>query len=186
MQCLPKTFERKRKRGVQRKTNACSLRATFKRNFRKIATMCETISKNELLLGSDFSDRVIELIDSADSSIYIFMFDWKWYKNDFSCDVSRINQALVRATRRGVKVQTLLNYSEIVEILNNLNITARRANVRKLLHAKSIVIDENIIILGSHNLSKEAMTANVEMSLVISDPELAKRIINYFQTIWSS
>jgi phosphatidylserine/phosphatidylglycerophosphate/cardiolipin synthase-like enzyme len=114
------------------------------------------------------------------------MFDWKWYKNDFSCDVSLINQALVRAARRGVKVQTLLNYPDLVELLNNLNITARRANVKKLLHAKSIVIDENIIILGSHNLSKEAMTANVEMSLVISDTELAARIINYFQTIWSS
>lgn len=148
--------------------------------------MGTTLSKNELLLSSDFTERVIELIDEATSSIYIFMFDWKWYKNDFSCDVSRINQALVRATRRGVKVQTLLNYGDLVEIFTNLNITARKANVKKLLHAKSIVIDENIIILGSHNLTKEAMTANVEMSLVISDTELAARIINYFQTIWSS
>lgn len=148
--------------------------------------MGTTLSENELLLGSEFTKRVIELIDEAERSIYIFMFDWKWYKNDFSCDVSLINQALVRAARRGVKVQTLLNYPDLVELLNNLNIIARRANVKKLLHAKSIVIDENIIILGSHNLSKEAMTANVEMSLVISDTELAARIINYFQTIWSS
>jgi phosphatidylserine/phosphatidylglycerophosphate/cardiolipin synthase-like enzyme len=148
--------------------------------------MDTTLPKNEILLSSDFSDRVIELIDQASRSIFIFMFDWRWYKNDFSCDVSRINQALVRAVRRGVKVQTLLNYADLVETLNSLNINARRANVAKLLHAKSIVIDENIIILGSHNLTKEAMTANVEMSLVISDSDLAARIIKYFQTIWSS
>jgi phosphatidylserine/phosphatidylglycerophosphate/cardiolipin synthase-like enzyme len=148
--------------------------------------MGSTLSKNELVIGSEFTDRIIELIDEADSSIYIFMFDWRWYKNDFSCDVSRINQALVRATRRGVYVATLLNYADLVEIFQNLNINARRANVRKLLHAKSIVIDESIIILGSHNLTKEAMTANVEMSLIVKDFELAARIINYFKTIWSS
>lgn len=148
--------------------------------------MATTLSKSEILLSSEFTERVIKLIDEASCSIYIFMFDWRWYKNDISCDVSRINQALVRAARRGVKVQTLLNYADLVDMLNGLGIVARRANVRKLLHAKSIVIDENIIILGSHNLSKEAMTANVEMSLVIADSDLAVRIINYFQTIWSS
>lgn len=148
--------------------------------------MDTTVSKNELLICGEFTDRVIELIDAAKVSIYIFMFDWRWYKNDFSCEVSRINQALVRATRRGVKVQTLLNYAALEKQLLDLNILARKANVRKLLHAKSIVIDEGIVILGSHNLTKEAMTRNVEMSLVVNDTDLAKRIIDYFENIWSS
>lgn len=159
---------------------------TFKTNKRKIAKMYSPVSKNELLICSEFTPRLVELIDNAERCIYIFMFDWKWYKNDFSCDVSLINQALVRAVRRGVKVQALLNYDELEEILNNLDIEARKANVKKLLHAKSIVIDYKIIILGSHNLTTSAMNQNVEMSLVINDEDLAMRIINYFVTIWSS
>jgi len=148
--------------------------------------MDTTISKNELLLSSEFTDRIIALIDNAKMSLYIFMFDWRWHKNDFSCDVSRVNQALVRAVRRGVVVQALLNYDQLEGQLAELNIKARKLNAVKLMHAKSIVIDEEIIVLGSHNLTQNALTLNVEMSLVVYDKELATRIINYFKTLWSS
>ena len=148
--------------------------------------MSQSISKPKIFLSSEFTKGFIELVESAERSIYIFMFDWRWYKDDFSCDVSLINQALVRAARRGVKVQALLNYDELEEQLNKLSITAKKANVKKLLHAKSIVIDEEILVIGSHNWSKEAMSANVEMSVVLTDADVSKRIINYFQSIWSS
>jgi phosphatidylserine/phosphatidylglycerophosphate/cardiolipin synthase-like enzyme len=158
---------------------------TFRRIFNKIKKMLANLSKNALLIGPEFTKGLVDLIDQTERSIYIFMFDWRWYKNDITCDVSLINQALVRATRRGVKVQTLLNYADLEEQLNALNIKAKKANVKKLLHAKSIILDEHVIVLGSHNLTKEAMTANVEMSLVIDDSELAGRIIDYFTNIWS-
>ena len=145
-----------------------------------------TLSKNELVLSGEFTKRLIELLDDALESVYIFMFDWKWYKNDFSCDVQLINQALVRAARRGVNVQTLLNYDEIVPILTSVGINAKKYNFKHLLHAKSIVIDREIIVLGSHNLTQNALTNNVEMSLIVSDKELAARIIRYFENIWSS
>jgi len=148
--------------------------------------MCRTLPKSQLVLSGEFTKRLIELLDDAMESVYIFMFDWKWYKNDFSCDVSQINQALVRAVRRGFSVQTLLNYDEIVPTLTKLGINAKKYNFKHLLHAKSIVIDRQIIVLGSHNLTQNAMVNNVEMSLIIDDKELAARIINYFQNIWSS
>lgn len=147
--------------------------------------MLETIPKHEIFLSSEFTKGLLKYIENAKESIYIFMFDWRWYKDDFSCDVSLINQALVRAARRGVKVQALLNYDEIEEQLNKLNITAKKAKVKKLLHAKSIVIDEKFLIVGSHNWSKEAMTANVEISVAIENEELSKRVIEYFKNLWS-
>ena len=148
--------------------------------------MCPIVSKSELVLSSQFTKRLISLLDEAHESVYIFMFDWRWYKNDFSCDVSQINQALVRAVRRGVIVQTLLNYDEIVPVLKSVGINAKKYNFKHLLHAKSIVIDREVIVLGSHNLTQNAMTNNVEMSLIVSDSELAGRIIKYFENIWSS
>lgn len=148
--------------------------------------MSKSLSKPKIFLSSEFSKGLIELIESAERSIYIFMFDWRWYKDDFSCDVSLINQALVRAARRGVRVQALLNYDELEEQLNRLSITAKKANVKKLLHAKSIVIDEEVLVVGSHNWSKEAMTANVEMSVAVFDPDLSKRVIDYFRSLWNT
>lgn len=148
--------------------------------------MSKSLSKPKIFLSSEFSKGLIELIESAERSIYIFMFDWRWYKDDFSCDVSLINQALVRAARRGVRVQALLNYDELEEQLNRLSITAKKANVKKLLHAKSIVIDEEVLVVGSHNWSKEAMTANVEMSVAVFDPDLSKRVIDYFRSLWNN
>ena len=148
--------------------------------------MCPIVSKSELVLSGEFTKRLISLLDEAYESVYIFMFDWKWYKNDFSCDVSQINQALVRAVRRGVSVQTLLNYDEIVPVLQKVGINAKKYNFKHLLHAKSIVIDRETIVLGSHNLTQNAMVNNVEMSLIVNDKELAARIISYFQNLWSS
>lgn len=147
--------------------------------------MCPIVSKSELVLSSQFTKRLISLLDEAHESVYIFMFDWRWYKNDFSCDVSQINQALVRAVRRGVSVQTLLNYDKIVPVLTSVGINAKKYNFKHLLHAKSIVIDRETIVLGSHNLTQNAMVHNIEMSLVLNDKDLAERIITYFENIWS-
>ena len=148
--------------------------------------MSQSIQKNEVLLSKEFTGRILQLIKEAKESVYIFMFDWRWYKNDFSCDVSLINQALVQAVRRGVSVNALINYAELEQTLNKVGIKARKVQTQKLLHAKSIVLDRHLVVLGSHNLTQNAMLSNVEMSLVVDDSELAERIIKYFESIWQS
>jgi phosphatidylserine/phosphatidylglycerophosphate/cardiolipin synthase-like enzyme len=143
-------------------------------------------SKNELVIGPAYTDRIIELVEAAKVSIFILMFDWRWYKNDFSCEVSRVNHALVKAVRRGVSVRGVVNYKPIIETLEAVGIKARHWADSRLLHAKMLVIDGSVVVLGSHNLTMNALTQNVEVSAVFSDTELANQATALFDAIWRS
>ena len=139
--------------------------------------------KNEVLIGNQYPKEIISRINSAQKNIYVFMYDWRWYKNDFSCEMSLINQALVRAVRRGVKVNAILNSNEVIETLQSVGINAKKFNNKQLMHAKAVVIDEWVSIVGSHNFSESAMGLNLEISRVDEDETNAKKIIIYFLSL---
>lgn len=145
--------------------------------------MCPSIIKNEILIGKQYAKELISRINSANKNIYVFMYDWRWYKNDFACDMSQINQALVRAVRRGVKVNAILNSNEVIETLKSLGINAVKWNENKLMHAKAVIIDEWVSLVGSHNFSESAMGLNLEISQVSEDEYTAKKIITYFLSL---
>lgn len=147
--------------------------------------MPEPLSKNELAIGKQYVDRVIDLINGAKRSIDIFMFDWRWAKNDISSDVSLINQSLVRATRRGVIVRAFCNYTAITKILNEVGIKAKSWNSTKLMHSKAIILDQKIVVMGSHNFTMNAMNENIETSVIMEDEALGTQLTNYFNTLWS-
>lgn len=139
--------------------------------------------KNEILIGKEYPKELITRINSATKNIYVFMYDWRWYKNDFACDMSQINQALVRAVRRGVKVNAILNSNEVIETLKSLGINAVKWNENKLMHAKAVIIDEWVSVIGSHNFSESAMGLNLEISQISEDEYTAKKIITYFLSL---
>jgi len=139
--------------------------------------------KNEILIGNQYPKELVSRINSATKNIYVFMYDWRWYKNDFSCEMSLINQALVRAVRRGVKVYAILNSNEVIETLLSVGIIAKKFNNKQLMHAKAVVIDEWVSIVGSHNFSESAMGLNLEISRVDEDETNAKKIITYFLSL---
>ena len=139
--------------------------------------------KNEILIGNQYPKELITRINSATKNIYVFMYDWRWYKNDFACEMSQINQALVRAVRRGVKVYAILNSNEVIETLLSVGINAKKFNNKQLMHAKAVIIDEWVTIIGSHNFSESAMGLNLEISKVDENETNAKQIITYFLSL---
>jgi hypothetical protein len=62
--------------------------------------MIENELKNKIIIGIDYRKELLPIIKSAQQNIKIFMYDWRWYENDISCDVSLINSALISAHRR--------------------------------------------------------------------------------------
>ncbi len=55
----------------------------------------------ETIIGKEFPQKVIPLIEQAKTSIDIVVFDWRWYPQDPGASVQLFNQAIVRAVRRG-------------------------------------------------------------------------------------
>lgn len=140
--------------------------------------------QNETIIGAEYPEKVGKLVDTAKHSIDILMFDWRWYKNDPFHPLQIFNQKLVRAVRRGVKIRVITNFAELVDTLNTLGFYAKTWPQKNLLHAKLIIIDREIIIQGSHNLTGNAFCSNIEISHITQNETSAKTFTDYFENIW--
>jgi phosphatidylserine/phosphatidylglycerophosphate/cardiolipin synthase-like enzyme len=106
----------------------------------------------------------------------------------YSFTSAPIAKALIDATKRGVKVQVILDKSQRTEKYSEADfllhegvptfIDAKHA----IAHNKIIVIDGATVLTGSFNFTKAAESSNAENLLVIRDPELAAKYTVNWQT----
>jgi phosphatidylserine/phosphatidylglycerophosphate/cardiolipin synthase-like enzyme len=140
---------------------------------------------SQILIGKEFPQQVIPLIDLAKKSIEIIVFDWRWYPQDPGSSCQLFNQALVRAARRGVAVRAISNNNEINKTLNGLGCRAKKIVSQRLVHCKIIIVDNEILITGSHNFTQSAFNLNYEMSVILHDPEAALTAQNFFNNLFN-
>jgi len=108
-------------------------------------------------------------------------------------------KALKKACERGVKIRLLLGggvlsdndaYNSAVNSLKKLFqelgqcIEVRLYN-KGQLHAKMIIIDGVTVIEGSFNLTKSALTINIENAQVVIDPENVRERVEKFNNLWN-
>jgi phosphatidylserine/phosphatidylglycerophosphate/cardiolipin synthase-like enzyme len=138
------------------------------------------------LIAGDFVSGVVPLIDSARESISILVFDWRWYPDALGTEISKFNQAIASAVRRGVRVQSITNNRKVPETLKARGVDARFLIQDKLMHAKIMLIDSNISIVGSHNYTNSGVSLNHEVSLVVDSPVVNLELSQYFTRLWQS
>jgi len=157
--------------------------------------MPTTDVKVQSALGSDYGPRVTALLDGAKSSVRVLMYEWKWYSHESAGGVRDFNLALVRALRRGVKVRVILNSEDLSHPLTRINgrtgsflrkagAEVKTGHLGSTTHAKVLIIDDEILVLGSHNISKSAFTRNFEASIIIHSRQSILDFIRYFENIW--
>lgn len=136
----------------------------------------------EAIIGSQFPDVVIPLIDEARDSIKIVVFDWRWYPDQPGNPVQKFNQALVRAVRRGVKVEAITNVTAIHGILEKQGIKARKFSTASIVHAKLLILDERNVVCGSHNYTQNAFTMNQEISVLLRECH-ASQYVRFYNSL---
>ncbi len=139
---------------------------------------------NEIIIGKQFPIKVIPLIDSAKNSIKTIVFDWRWYENDPGNSVQLFNQAIVRAQKRGVTVQAIISNDEILSKLKSVGVAVKKLNVAGIVHVKLMIIDDSVVIVGSHNYTNNAFTINQELSVILNSPDCFLDFDNFFKTLW--
>ena len=140
----------------------------------------------EPIVGKEFPAKVIPLINDARQSIRIVVFDWRWYPTQPGNPVQIFNQALIGAARRGVKVQAILNFEDIANVLRAEGIEAKKLITKNLVHVKLMIIDNDWVVIGSHNYTQSAFTANMEVSVALDDPPIIARFVDYFTNLWTA
>lgn len=136
------------------------------------------------IVGGDFPKVVIPIIDRAQHSLDIVVFDWRWYPLEASNTVQRFNQAIIRALRRGVVVRVIADPPDLIERLNKLGAKARRLRHRKIVHCKYMNVDRRIVVIGSHNYTQSAFHHNLELSVAINVEPDERRFQDFFDSIW--
>lgn len=139
----------------------------------------------EAIIGNQFPKKVIPLIEGAVNSIKIVVFDWRWYPNDPANPVQLFNQAIVRAVRRGVKVQAIVNAMDLAKILKEQGCEVKHGVSKNLIHAKLLIFDNKDVILGSHNFTQNAFTMNHEISVLIPDCPEVVGFLKFFNSLWN-
>jgi phosphatidylserine/phosphatidylglycerophosphate/cardiolipin synthase-like enzyme len=147
-----------------------------------------------LLTNEDYLPALIKGIDEAQSEIFISIFSFKAgvHKNSYP---DRIVGHLAKAVKRGVDVKVILEATgrlndelntqnrQTGKLLEEKGVKVYFDSPRTTTHTKMIVIDEKVLILGSHNLTQSALKYNNEISIMLSSPDLAKRARDYMLTI---
>jgi phosphatidylserine/phosphatidylglycerophosphate/cardiolipin synthase-like enzyme len=147
------------------------------------------------LLGTFFYNELMKSIDNAGISIYSVQYQWKWNIHERFSKVQQLGAAILRAKKRGVEVNVILNQESPRRNLSKINgitgdyLAREGVNVKLLqtpglLHTKLWVIDYGTTFIGSHNVSGRSLTVNEEVSVKIEDNYFAKFMHNYFDYLW--
>ena len=131
----------------------------------------------------DIQDVIIDYISHATYSLKIAM---AWFTNPL------IFNALLRACKRGVKVQLLINNDSINNRPNGLPFNKLLeeektnlyiAETPYLIHNKFCIVDNKIVIDGSYNWTVLAETNNDENIVVIENGKVIESFISVFENL---
>lgn len=153
-----------------------------------------------LLVSGSYVQAVAERIGKATDEIRMMMF-----LATASADAPHalgslaVVEALEARAAAGVKVRVILDRDEPAapyksEVINRplvkrfvaAGIGVKMDAPSTLLHSKFFVIDEAAVVVGSHNLTRAAMTEAHEVSVLLECPELAATFSGRFDTLWES
>lgn len=140
----------------------------------------ETIS----IIGNEYIKKVLPLIKNTKKNIEIIVYSWRWYYDDIASPVMRFNQAIIEQANRGIPVRVITEEKSIIPILQKSGIKVLDKKIEKVIHAKLLMIDDRITILGSHNFTKRGFESNLELSTIYFDEETTKNYKNFFDNLW--
>jgi hypothetical protein len=157
----------------------------------------------EDISGDKYFPVVKETLSKAKKSIYMAMYFVNFDPKSRKSPVTELVEEVVNAHKRGVKVKVILDQNisfaewegrggkwereakndPLFVYLKKQGIEAYYDNLFVVTHSKAIVIDEEIVILGSANWSESSLRRNWEASCLIKSKDLAKQFLEDFSKI---
>ena len=118
------------------------------------------------------TDAIVRELDKAQVTVLVQAYSFTSY---------RIAEALLDAHKRGVKVEVILDKSQrtdqysSADFLSNSGIPTKIDGALAVAYNKVMIIDGEIVVMGSFNFTKSPEEINAENLLVIHDWKLAER-----------
>jgi len=148
----------------------------------------------EIVTDTQYVPVAQKLIKEAKTSIRVMMFEMGYYEDRSTTPSNLLIKALIDAKKRGVKVEVILEVREDADrtskrnrlsgkILSDGGVDVIFDSPKKTTHAKLMIVDAQMTLLGSTNWTYYALTNNHEVSLLIRSKEVAKGLTDYFNQV---
>jgi phosphatidylserine/phosphatidylglycerophosphate/cardiolipin synthase-like enzyme len=148
----------------------------------------------QLVTDAQYFEVAKKMIQEAKSSIRVMMFEMGYYEKHPNTPSNLLIKELIEARKRGVKVEVILEVREgkdrttdrnrqTGKILSEGGVEVIYDPLFKTMHAKLMVADGELILLGSTNWVFSSLTNNHEASVLIRSKEMAKALIDYFNQV---
>ena len=150
----------------------------------------------QLVTDAQYFPTAKKMIQEAKRSIQVMMFEMGYYDEYPNSPSNLLIKELIHAKKRGVKVEVILEAREgedqtternryTGKILSKGGVEVIFDSLSTTTHAKVMVVDGQITLLGSTNWTYHALTKNHEVSVLIRSKEVAKEFIDYFNKVKS-
>ena len=132
---------------------------------------------------------------NASNEIYISCYKVEIKHSNRGKKLLRFWDNVFDAAKRGVKVKFLLNWNDlrrsvaktnlyVAQELKKYGCEVRYLKGTRCCHAKLFIFDDNLCIIGSHNLSVKSVSENFEMSYLIEDKKEVANAKDIFLDVW--
>lgn len=151
----------------------------------------------EVLFSSRYHTRVVELLTAAVSQIEISMFHIAL--PDPKHPTSKLLSAVKEAHERGVAVRVMVDSDRqedpylstvinqpAVDYLRAAGVPVRQDTPDKLLHSKCVVIDDDLVLIGSHNWTAGSYYQFDDLTLAIRSASLVAQQRQRFDALWAA
>jgi len=146
-------------------------------------TINETVIENYFSPDDGVAAHILDVLSSARSSIFFMAFSFT--RTDFA-------DALVQKAQEGVTVQGVFETRQIAaggdaawNALTAAGLDVRQDGNPYVLHSKVFIIDQQIVVMGSYNFSRNAEENNDENVLILHSPEIAAAYYAEWQKVWA-
>ncbi len=147
----------------------------------------------------DYLGAVAAEIDRATSSVTACVYLFNLVPQRSESKTLRLANSLVEARERGARVEVILDGTpdpeggfgagmdernrSAYDYLAERGVAVFFSSGPALVHAKTVVVDESVVIAGSNNWSEAALSDNAEGALLARDPEAARAALDDLRRI---
>lgn len=126
---------------------------------------------------------LLDLLNKATSSVYFLAYS-------FTSDP--LGEAIRQRATAGILVSGVMDADQVAtnkgteyDAFRSAGLDVRLDGERGLMHDKVLIIDEEIVVLGSYNFTASAEKYNDENLIVIHSPEIARQFLREFRRIYA-
>jgi len=134
--------------------------------------------------------EVHRILQNSRESIHMAVFELKYYDSYPNSSANILVEDILAARGRGVEVKIVVDdfstENNALPLLKENGVDVKSDSENVTTHAKLIVVDGEVVVLGSTNLSFYGLEKNNEVDVVLVGRDAAEYYERYFLSLWDS